>query len=131
MSTLQCPATLLLVAPGAAVDGEVGTTPALRITHVWAAPDAEDEARELAERLRVGTTVLPELPADGVAAWRDALSGLADQTPGETTVVLALDEALRAALPALTRTGLTEDQLAAAGVLELAVDADGWALRLP
>lgn len=129
MSTLQCPATLLLVDPGHDLAPPGAER---RIAHVWAPPRAADRARGLAARLQVGSTVLPELAVDGPAGpdgWREALGEVADRTPGETTVVLALDEGLRAALPAIARTDLTADQLAAAGVIELAVDADGWTCR--
>jgi hypothetical protein len=103
MSTLQCPATLLLAAPGVALPA------GLRITHEW----------ELDEGLL----------SDDVPTLRAALSGLADQSPGETTLVSVLDARLRAALPRLARVDLDPGELDDAHVLALEIDADDWVVR--
>lgn len=105
MSTLQCPATLLLAEPG--------TEPpaSWRVAHTW---DPEQE---------------PGLLADDVPTLRSTLSDLADRTPGETTLVPVLDERLRAALPRLARVDVDPELLATAEVLALEVDADDWVVR--
>jgi hypothetical protein len=106
VSTLQCPATLLLAVPGTEIYAA-----GLRITHTW----SEDEA--------------PGILSDDVGTIREALSEIADQTPGETTLVLALDARLRAALPHLARLEVDATALGDASVLELVIDADDWVLR--
>ncbi len=103
MSTLQCPATLLLSAPG--VDPPSG----LRIAQEWAPNDA--------------------LKSDDVPTLREALSGLADQSPGETTLLPMLDDRLRAALPRLARIDVDPDELRDSPLLALEIDADDWVVR--
>ena len=105
MSTLQCPAILVLAAPGA--DPPAG----LRIAYTWSAEEA------------------PGLLADDVPALRDALAGIADRTPGETTLVPVLDDRLRRALPRLARVDVDPAALAEAPALTLEVDADDWVVR--
>ncbi len=103
MSTLQCPATLLL-APSTAV-----LPTSLRIARVW----APDEA----------------LLSHDVPTLRAALSEIADQSPGETTLVPVLDDRLRTALPRLARIDVDPDQLRDASLLALEIDADDWVVR--
>jgi hypothetical protein len=105
VSTLQCPATLVLGAPG--------TEPpeSLRIAHEWL-PDE-----------------VPDLLSDDLWTLREALADLADRTPGETTWVPVLDDRLRAALPRLARVEVSPESLAAAPVLTLDIDADDWVCR--
>ncbi len=103
MSTLQCPATLLLASPG------VEPPPGLRVAQEW----VPDES----------------LWSDDVPTLRAALSGIADQAPGETTLVPMLDERLRAALPRLARIAVDPDVLREAAVLALEIDADDWVVR--
>jgi hypothetical protein len=100
MSTLQCPATLLL-APSSAV-----LPTGLRVTNEW----APDEA----------------LLSDDVPTLRAALSEIADQSPGETTLVPVLDDRLRTALPRLARIDVHPDRLRDASLLALEIDADDW-----
>jgi hypothetical protein len=105
VSTLQCPATLVLATPG------TDLPPGLRVAAVWT-PEEE-----------------PDLLADDVPTLREALSEIADRTPGETTLVPVLDDRLRAALPRLARIEVEPDVLAAAPALALEVDADDWVIR--
>ena len=105
MSTLQCPATLLLAMPGS------DPPPGQRVTHVW------DPAE------------LPGLLSADLPTLRAALADLADRTPGETTMVPVLDERLRAALPRLARLDLSAGSLAEAAALALDIDADDWVCR--
>ena len=95
VSTLQCPATLLVVRDDADLT-EVSA--GRRISHVWS---ADPTAGALAAgRLGVGCSVVEALASGEVHALREALGDIADRTPGETTVVLGLDD-LRAALVVL------------------------------
>lgn len=103
MSTLQCPATLLLASPG--TDLPRGH----RIAQEW----PSDES----------------LRSDDVPTLRETFSAIADQTPGETTLVPVLDDRLRAALPQLARIDVDPDQLREAAVLALEIDADDWVVR--
>jgi hypothetical protein len=103
VSTLQCPATLLLTVPG------VEPASGLRVAQEWT-PD---------EALRSGD----------VPTLRGALAAIADQAPGETTLVPVLDDRLRAALPRLARIDVGPDQLRDADVLALEIDADDWVVR--
>lgn len=103
MSSLQCPATLLLAAPNAALPAGI------RIAQEW----APDEA----------------LLSGDVPTLRSALSGIADESPGETTLVPVLDDRLRAALPRLARIDLEPQELAEAPLLTLEIDAEDWVVR--
>lgn len=105
MSTLQCPATLVLAVPGA--DLPAG----LRVAYTWS---SEDE---------------PDLLAEDVPTLRDALAGIADRTPGETTLVPVLDDRLRRALPSLARVDVDPEALAEDPTLALEIDADDWVVR--
>lgn len=105
MSTLQCPATLLLAVPGAE------PPPGLRIAFTWS-PDDE-----------------PGLLTDDVPTLRETLAGIADRTPGETTLVPVLDDRLRRALPSLARVEVDPEALEEAPALALEVDADDWVVR--
>jgi hypothetical protein len=108
MSTLQCPATLLLAPPGAQVPAA-----GRRIAQVLTKDDVQG------------------LSSADPATLRETLAEIADQTPGETTLVLALDDGLRSALPHLARLEVAPDALATAQTLELVIDADAWVLRVP
>lgn len=103
MSSLQCPATLLLAAPGA--------EPPIEVAFSWS-PDDE-----------------PDLWADDVLTLREALASIADRTPGETTLVPVLDDRLRAALPRLARVDADPEALATSPWLLLVIDADDWVCR--
>lgn len=116
MSTLQCPATLLVVRNDADLT-EVAA--GRRISHVWSADAAAGALA--ASRLGVGCSVVEALASGEVRALREALGDIADRTPGETTVVLGLDD-LRAALAAPADLG-------AADSLELVIDSDDWTYR--
>jgi len=108
VSTLQCPATLLLAVPGTEISAA-----GLRITHTWSELEA------------------PGLSATDVGTLREVLSGIADRTPGETTLVPVLDDRLRAALPHLARLEVDATALRDASALELVIDADDWVCRQP
>ncbi len=103
MSTLQCPATLLLAAPG------VAPPSGLRIAQEWVPDDA--------------------LQSDDIPMLREAFSGLADQSPGETTLVPMLDDRLRAALPRLARIDVDPGELRDSPLLALEIDAYDWVVR--
>jgi len=105
VSTLQCPATLLLATPG--LEPQAGQ----RVSHTWSPDDA------------------PGLLSEDVTTLRAALSEIADQTPGETTLVPVLDQRLREALPHLARLDVAPDVLTDAPLLALVIDADDWVCR--
>ena len=105
MSSLQCPATLLLAVPGA--------EPPVQVAFTWSTDDE------------------PGLLADDVPTLREALASIADRTPGETTLVPVLDDRLRAVLPRLARVEADAEALAGASVLTLEIDADDWVCRIP
>lgn len=123
MSTLQCPATLLVVRDDADLT-EVFT--GRRISHVWSADPAA--GAQVASRLGVGCSVVEALASGEVHALREALGDIADRTPGETTVVLGLDD-VRAALVVLARLEAAPTEVGAADSLELVIDADDWTCR--
>jgi len=116
VSTLQCPATLLVVRDDADL---TELAAGRRISHVWSADPAAGALA--ASRLGVGCSVVEALASGEVHALREALGDIADRTPGETTVVLGLDD-LRAALAAPADLG-------AADSLELVIDSDDWTYR--
>ena len=123
MSTLQCPATLLVVRDDADLS-EVSA--GRRISHVWSADPAAGALA--ASRLGVGYSVVESLASGEVPALREALGDIADRTPGETTVVLGLD-GLRAALAVVARLEAAPAEAEAADSLELVIDADDWTCR--
>ena len=123
MSTLQCPATLLVVRDDADLT-EVSA--GRRISHVWSADPAAGAL--VASRLGVGCSVVEALASGEVHTLREALGDIADRTPGETTVVLGLDD-LGASIAALAGRDLGAAELGVADSLELAIDADDWTLR--
>ena len=123
MSTLQCPATLLVVRDDADLS-EVSA--GRRISHVWSADPAAGALA--ASRLGVGYSVVESLASGEVPALREALGDIADRTPGETTVVLGLDD-LRAALAVVARLEAAPAEAEAADSLELVIDADDWTCR--
>jgi len=123
VSTLQCPATLLVVRDDADL-GEISA--GRRISHVWSADPAAGALA--ASRLGVGCSVVEALASGEVPALREALGDIADQTPGETTVVLGLD-GLRAALAVVARLEAAPAEAEAADSLELVIDADDWTCR--
>ncbi|HWM74971.1 MAG TPA: hypothetical protein VNQ53_14585 [Nocardioides sp.] len=123
MSTLQCPATLLVVRDDADLaEVSVGR----RISHVWSADPAAGTLA--AGRLGVGCSVVEALASGEVHTLREALADIADRTPGETTVVLGLD-GLRAALAVLARHEPGPADPGAADSLELVIDSDDWTCR--
>jgi hypothetical protein len=123
VSTLQCPATLLVVRDDADLS-EVSA--GRRISHVWSADPAAGALA--ASRLGVGFSVVESLASGEVPALREALGDIADRTPGETTVVLGLDD-LRAALAVVARLEAAPAEAEAADSLELVIDADDWTCR--
>jgi hypothetical protein len=123
VSTLQCPATLLVVRDDADLS-EVSA--GRRISHVWSADPAAGALA--ARRLGVGCSVVEALASGEVHALREALGDIADRTPGETTVVLGLDD-LRAALAVVAHLEAAPAEAEAADSLELVIDADDWTCR--
>jgi hypothetical protein len=99
VSSLQCPATLLVV-PAAGVETlELGGR---RVAHVWSDPASAGPAEAAAARLGVGVTLHDDV------ADRDALGEIADVHPGETVLVVSAQ--------VTTAT-------------EVLADADGWSRR--
>lgn len=88
---LMCPACLILLPPGsrARLAGE-------RVAAVYATPDAEAPATELAEELGVRLTLLPE-PTEA----EEVVRGIADAHRGETVVVIAPGLELGIEVPAV------------------------------
>ena len=112
MSDLQCAATLLLVRPGADPDAVGPALVGRRIAAVYC--DATAPAVRTAEALAAVTGVRV-VAREGLAETATAgeLSAIADEHRGETVAVVA-------------RTGLGQE---GAAVVELVMDADGWAVR--
>jgi hypothetical protein len=99
VSSLQCPATLLVV-PVAKVELlELGGR---RVAHVWSDSASAGRAEAAAVRLGVGVTLREDV------ADREALGEIADVHPGETVVVVS-------------------SQVSTA--TEVLADADGWSRR--
>lgn len=112
MSDLQCAATLLLVRPGSDPDAVGPELVGRRVAAVYC--DATAPAVRTAEALAAVTgvrVVAREELAETATAGE--LSAMADEHRGETVVVVA-------------STGLGHD---GAAVVELVMDADGWAVR--
>lgn len=130
MSDLHCAARILLACPGEAeVLGQSLASERLALVYTAPQPQAVRTADAVAARTGA-TVVLREVLAEGsVVAELDAIS---DVHRGETVLVVLPGNAIRATVPALV--GVHEDyvvsRMAARGaVVELAADADGWALR--
>jgi hypothetical protein len=98
VSTLQCPATLLVV-PSGLLDVDVLGLAERRVAWVWTDPGSLELADRVAARLGVGVTV-----REGVAD-REVLHEIADAHPGEIALVVSS---------------------AATGAVEVVIDADGW-----
>jgi hypothetical protein len=119
MSDLQCPATFLVLGP--AGTEAVGRLAGTRLAAVYAVPEGREVATAVA-----GISDLPvsALEPDG-SSYAAARDGLADLHRGETVLVV-LPEAV-----ASTLAGGGEDrETAGAEVLEVAVDSDGWSVRI-
>lgn len=120
MSDLQCPATFVLV-PADAQPDRVG----LALAHDRVAEVRTDERPDavgLARTLATGWGLAVPVPAAlDAASYRELLGDLADLRRGETTVVVVAPELL--ALVA------GRDARDAPELVELQVDADGWAVR--
>jgi hypothetical protein len=99
VSSLQCPATMLVVPAVGLETLELGGR---RVAHVWSDPASEVEAEAAAVRLGVGVTLREDV------ADREALGEIADVHPGETVLVVSSDVS--------TAT-------------EVLADADGWSRR--
>lgn len=151
MSDLRCPATVVFAARGA--------PPALgaqRITRIYAAPEAEAEARKLAGDLDVGHTVrdgLTEPPAPPLARWlldahldataadgrtgtqvlarfAETVEDIADDHRGQAVAVLAgaavLGLGLGALCAGLAPRHVCTHPLAPGMAVTAEYDADGW-----
>jgi hypothetical protein len=112
MSDLQCAATLLLVRPGTDPDVVGPELVGRRLAAVYC--DATATAVRTAEAL-VAATGVRVVTREGLAqtSTPGELSAIADEHRGETVAVVA-------------RTGLGHE---GAAVVELVMDADGWAVR--
>jgi hypothetical protein len=99
MSSLQCPATMLVV-PAAAVEGL--QLAGLRVAHVWSDPASTRPAEAAAARLGVGVTQREDV------ADREVLGEIADLHPGETVLVVSS---------------------VVTSATEVLADADGWSRR--
>jgi hypothetical protein len=112
VSDLQCPATVILVAPEAVARASLAGR---LIAGVFAAADLDDAARAAAGSLaeQAGCR-LDEVEG---AALREELEALADLHRGETLCVVARPESIAAAL---RRAG------GEAGPVTLAIDSSGW-----
>lgn len=119
MSDLQCPATFIVLASDAD-SGELGSVAARRPARVLTAGSAG--ARTLAADLGAACGMdAVELPLD-VGGYRSTLADVADLYRGETIAVVVDPEVvddLAAGAP-----GAEPDS----GLVELAIDADGWAV---
>ena len=130
MSDLQCAATLLLAAHGdATYDGglltPLGSDQAhalgrglrgARLAGIYASDLAQavQTAEIVAAETGVPVTVLPG------TGWPAELEGIADLHRGETVLVVAHPASIQA---------VTSLSVVGCGVVEVAVDADGWVLR--
>jgi hypothetical protein len=112
VSDLQCAATLLLVRPGTDPDAVLPELVRRRVSAVYC--DGTTTAVRTAEPLAAATGVRL-VTRDGLVETSTAgeLSGIADEHRGETVAVVA-------------RTGLGRER---AALLEVVMDADGWAVR--
>ncbi len=127
MSTLQCPATLLLVRAGDP-DRLATALTGRRVARVWTGTDdaAARTAVELAARLGVGVTTDAVLDADAGAA----LDTVADAHPGET-VLLLVPPAVLAQVPRVCRTTTAPcGPVDPDSVVEVLADADDRVWRL-
>jgi hypothetical protein len=99
MSSLQCPATMLVV-PAATIGADlVARLAERRVARVWSDPESAEPAESVAEGLGVGLDLRAEV------ASRDGLAEIADRHPGETVLVVSAE---------------------AVDPLEVLADADGW-----
>jgi hypothetical protein len=120
VSDLQCPARFVLVPADAQPEPVDHALAHDRVAEVRtdAGPEAVGLGRTLAARWGLP---VPEATVLDAASYRDALGDLADLRRGETTVVVVAPELL--ALVAGRHQGDAPD------LVELQVDADGWAVR--
>lgn len=154
MSDLHCPATLLLTCPGEAGGGSltrVGLEQAralgeslrhARLAVVYTSPSmqAVQTAEVVVAATGASLVVLEGLEATSVGETgggirtrvQAELETIADAHRGENVLVVSHRDALQATLPSLV--GLAEDVVAVnhwgpCAVIEVAADADGWAVR--
>jgi hypothetical protein len=111
VSDLQCPATLLLVRPGAPDDAVARAVAGRRLAAVYS--DATASAGSTAEALASAHGVRAALREGLETSPSGELSSISDEHRGETVAVVA-------------RTGLGDER---AVVVEVVMDADGWAVR--
>jgi hypothetical protein len=98
VSSLQCPATLLVVPARELHPDHLDRIAARKVARVWTEPTVMRSADAVAERLGVGVTVA------AYAGSREVLAEIADEHPGETVLVV----------------------IAAGDAAEVVADADGW-----
>lgn len=147
MSSLQCPATLLLVAcpDPATPEPASGPTPTeelaarvarRRVAAVWSGTSTsalragEELATSLGCSLSVRSNLDPLHPEDvvGEAATRlrEVLQEVADLHRGETVLIVSHADLLTQTLPRFVRTPPHATSIPPAGVVELEVDDEWW-----
>ena len=153
MSSLQCPARILVARHGEAdhetglVSNDGGSLSALgrrqarelgeslrgeRVARVWTSPLAPAvQTAELAASVLGTDVVVREGIADSVGRVQATLQAIADEHRGETVLVVSHAGAILASLPPLVglpRANAVGASLRTCGVVALEVDADGWRL---
>lgn len=139
MSSLQCPATLLLAAcaDDAGVAQDLARRVAgRRVASVWTGthPDTLRTAEVVASQLGMPHAPRGELdPSDAdealdaaVERLRDVLQEAADLHRGEVVLLVTTAELIASAVPRLARTPPHPPTVAAGGLVELEVDEEWW-----
>ena len=145
MSSLQCPATLVLTGPcEPGDDGETGLADPLgtrKVGHVWSSDlhDAVRTAEVVATRCGVGSTSRLDLrerssgetDVEVAERMRASLSEIADLHPGETVLVVTHPETLRYVVPRVCRMDAAPGHLGPGGIIEIEIeiDAEDWVCR--
>ncbi|GAB2753248.1 hypothetical protein GCM10027020_01520 [Nocardioides salsibiostraticola] len=143
MSSLQCPATVLLTGPCEPGDDAVARLDdrlrTRKVGHVWSSdlPDAVRTAEAVATRCTVGSTSrldlrersFDETDAEVVERMRASLSEIADLHPGETVLVVTHPETLRLVVPQMCRMDAAPRYLGPGSIIEIEIDAEDWVCR--
>lgn len=144
MSSLQCPATLLLVArcdDAEAAEELAGRLTGRRVATVWCGSDAAAQRTSvvLVDLLACASAVRPELvpptpdedDAAVAARLQEVLQEAADLHRGETVAVVTDPDLLARAVPRLARTAPHPPGVPPGGVVELEVDEEWWCRSWP
>lgn len=139
VSSLQCPATLLLAAcpEDAGVRDLARRLEGRRVASVWSGtqPEAQRTAEVLAARLGCAvSTPRSELDASGTdeppdaaaERMRDVLQEAADLHRGEVVLLLTAGGLIAATVPRLARTPPHPPSVPTGGLVELEVDEEWW-----